>query len=208
MLAGDRLVARKEGFQMWTTRINDRRLFMATLVGLIGLAWAALWLWGRSPYARFLSHQHLDEVTTGGPAVLLVFVGGWTLMTFAMMLPTSVPIITMFHTVTRKRPDRWLLVSLLVAGYLGIWTLVGFFIHLGDMLIHLSVDHIAWLGANTWIISAATLVVAGIYQFTPLKYQCLEKCRSPLSFITEHWRGQHERVQALWLGIHHGLFCI
>src|SRR5260370_30524926 len=76
------------------------------------------------------------------------------------------------------------------------------------MLIHIGVDHIAWLGANTWIISATTLVVAGIYQFTPLKYQCLEKCRSPLSFITEHWQGHHERVQALWLGIHHGLFCV
>src|SRR5258707_15047976 len=103
MLAGDQSVTRTEDIQMWTTRINDLRLFMATLVGLIGLAWAALWLWGRSPYARFLSHQHLDEVTTGGPPELLAFVGGWPLMTFAMMLPTSVPIITLFHTLTRKR---------------------------------------------------------------------------------------------------------
>jgi predicted metal-binding membrane protein len=52
------------------------------------------------------------------------------------------------------------------------------------------------------------LVLAGLYQFAPLKYACLDKCRSPLSFITEHWRGSHERTQAFRLGIRHGLFCI
>ena len=51
-------------------------------------------------------------------------------------------------------------------------------------------------------------MLAGLYQFTPLKYACLDKCRSPLSFITEHWRGSHERTQAFRLGVHHGLFCI
>jgi predicted metal-binding membrane protein len=53
-----------------------------------------------------------------------------------------------------------------------------------------------------------TLLVAGAYQFSPLKYHCLEKCRSPLSFALEHWRGRRERLHALWLGVHHGLFCI
>ena len=129
-------------------------------------------------------------------------------MTFAMMLPTSLPIITLFYSLTHKRPDRGLLVGLLIIGYLGIWTLVGFFIHLGDLLIHQAVAQIAWLGANTWVIGTATLAVAGIYQFTGLKYRCLEKCRSPLSFITEHWQGRHEKAQALRLGVHHGLFCI
>ena len=51
-------------------------------------------------------------------------------------------------------------------------------------------------------------MLAGVYQFTPLKYRCLDKCRSPLSFITEHWRGRNERVQSLWLGVHRGIFCV
>jgi len=190
------------------TRTHDRRLFIGLLLGMVALAWFALWAWGRSPYARFLSHDHLDEVTTGGAAVLLVFVAGWSLMTFAMMLPTSFPIISMFHTLTSKRADGRLLVGLLIIGYLGIWTLVGFLIHLGDLLIHQAVAQIDWLGAHTWVIGATTLAVAGIYQFTPLKHRCLEKCRSPLSFITEHWQGRHEKAQAFRLGIHHGLFCI
>jgi predicted metal-binding membrane protein len=51
-------------------------------------------------------------------------------------------------------------------------------------------------------------VLAGLYQFTPLKYQCLDKCRSPLSFIMGHWQGSHEQAQAFRLGVHHGIFCI
>ncbi len=189
-------------------RTHDHRLFIGLLLGLVGLAWVALWLWGHSPYARFLSHEHLDEVTTGGAAVVLVFVAGWTLMTFAMMLPTSLPLIALFQSLTRRRPDHWLLAALLIAGYLGTWTVMGFVIHLGDLLIHRAVDDVAWLGANTWVIGTVTLAVAGLYQFTPLKYRCLEKCRSPLSFITAHWQGHAERRHALWLGVHHGLFCI
>ena len=58
------------------------------------------------------------------------------------------------------------------------------------------------------MIGAATLLVAGFYQFTPLKYHCLDQCRSPMSFIIGHWRGRREGLQALRLGIDHGLFCL
>jgi predicted metal-binding membrane protein len=54
----------------------------------------------------------------------------------------------------------------------------------------------------------ATLLVAGTFQFTRLKYRCLDKCRSPFSFIVEHWRGGRETWQALRLGIDHGVFCV
>ena len=49
---------------------------------------------------------------------------------------------------------------------------------------------------------------AGIYQFTPLKYHCLDKCRSPFSFISAHWSGGNESAQSLRLGLDHGLFCV
>jgi predicted metal-binding membrane protein len=65
-----------------------------------------------------------------------------------------------------------------------------------------------WLSVNSWVLGAGILVLAGIYQFTPLKYHCLDKCRSPLSFIMGHWTGKSERTQALRLGLHHGIFCI
>src|SRR5918997_937825 len=103
---------------------------------------------------------------------------------------------------------RYLVFLLLFVGYLGIWVLFGGLAHLGDMFVHGAVEHSAWLGANAWVIGAGTIMLAGIYQFTPLKYKCLDKCRSPLSFIAEHWRGSREALQAFRLGVHHGLFCI
>ena len=51
-------------------------------------------------------------------------------------------------------------------------------------------------------------MLAGVYQFTPLKSSCLARCRSPLLFIVAHWHGRHEALQAVWLGVHHGLFCL
>jgi predicted metal-binding membrane protein len=53
-----------------------------------------------------------------------------------------------------------------------------------------------------------TLLVAGGFQFSRLKYRCLDKCRAPLSFVMEHWRGRHDRRNAFVLGIHHGIFCV
>lgn len=185
---------------------DNRRYFLTLLGALIALAWLALWVWGQSPYARFLSHHHLDELR--GSGLILVFVAGWTVMMVAMMLPTSLPLVTSFHTLTNRRMDQGQLVTLLMAGYLGVWTLFGVLIYAGDLVLHQAVEHNAQLRANTWALGAVTVTLAGLYQFTPLKYRCLDKCRSPLSFIMEHWRGRQEKAEAFRLGAHHGLFCL
>jgi len=196
---------------LWA-RVHDRRPFIAALVALVVLAWLALWGWDQSPYGRFLHHQALAEIEIGlrGEyfAFLLLFVVGWTVMTVAMMLPTSLPLVILFQRLVRQRPDGTRLVALLIAGYLGVWTLFGALAHIGDLGVHQAEERIAWLHANNWVLAAAPLLLAGVYQFTPLKYMCLDKCRSPLSFITEHWRGGHERAQAFRLGVHHGIFCV
>ena len=184
----------------------NRTYFLPLLGALIALSWLALWVWGRSPYDRFLSHHHLGEIHNG--SLLLVFIAGWVVMIVAMMLPTSLPLVGSFHTLTNGRMDQGPLLALLVLGYLCVWTLFGVLIYSGDLGLHHAVEHNAWLRANAWALGAMTVSMAGLYQFTPLKYQCLDKCRSPLSFIMEHWRGRQERAQAFRLGAHHGLFCL
>jgi predicted metal-binding membrane protein len=194
---------------MWTApRDGHNRLFVALMVALIALAWLVLWVWGQSPYGRFLSHHSL-EALRGDRTLVLVFVAGWTLMVVAMMLPTSLPLVALFRTLVRGRPDRARLTVLLIAGYLAVWTLFGVLVYCADWILHGAVEQSTWLEANVVpFIGAGTLLMAGLYQFTPLKYHCLEKCRSPLSFVTEHWRGRHERSRSFLLGAHHGLFCV
>ncbi len=193
---------------MWTAPRDGHRLFVALMVALIALAWLVLWVWGQSPYGRFLSHHSL-EALRGDGTLVLVFVAGWTLMVVAMMLPTSLPLVALFRTLVRGRPDRARLTVLLIAGYLAVWTLFGVLVYCADWILHGAVEQSTWLEANVVpFIGAGTLLMAGLYQFTPLKYHCLEKCRSPLSFVTEHWRGRHERARSFLLGAHHGLFCV
>jgi predicted metal-binding membrane protein len=194
---------------MWP-RVNDRRIFLGLLVALVALTWIALWLWGQSPHGRFLSHEEVGHAHRSDSPIFLfaLFVGAWTLMTVAMMLPTSLALVALFHSFVRRRANQGRLVALLLAGYLAVWTLFGLVAHLADRGLHDVFNRSGWLAGNEWIIGAMTITVAGLYQFSSLKYRCLDKCRSPLSFIMEYWRGSHEKREAFQLGVHHGIFCV
>ncbi len=192
---------------MWQSARNDR-LFLGLLVALIGLAWVSLWVWGQSPYGRFLDHEALTEVTSADLRLLVFFVAGWTLMISAMMLPTTLPLIALFRTITSDRANHLALVGLLAAGYLGVWMGFGVLVHVADLVVHEAAEQIPWLDSNDWVIGAGTLILAGAYQFTPLKYHCLDKCRSPFSFIAGRWSGGNELAQSFRIGLDHGIFCL
>lgn len=185
------------------------RLFTPLMLALVVVAWLSLEVWGRSPYHRYLHHQSIDSADTGqGVGLLLVFVVGWTLMTIAMMLPTSLPLMSLFQRMTASRPDGARLVALLLAGYLAVWAGFGLVAHGLDLALHQVANRLPLLERNAWAVAAGILLVAGVYQFTPLKYHCLEKCRSPRSFIAGRWRGRDERRQSFLLGVQHGVFCV
>ena len=191
---------------------RDRRVFVWSVGSVVALAWIVLIAWERSPYGRYLSHQELGEIgSDAAPSTLIVvglYVVGWTLMTIAMMLPTTLPLLTIFRRLTAQREDRKTLVNLVTIGYIMVWLGFGVAAHFADWIMHEIVERSAWLETNAWVIGASTLVLAGAFQFSRLKYRCLEKCRTPLAFVTQFWRGRHERRNAFLLGANHGLFCV
>lgn len=193
--------------------IAHRSLFIPVLGSLVTLAWITLWIWERSPYGRYLNHAELGEIClTGGLPSLLeqaaLYVAGWLLMTAAMMLPTTLPLLEIFRRLTQQRPDRTRLVILVILGYVGIWFAFGVAAHVFDLGLHRVFESSAWLPTNRWAFGAAPLLVAGAFQFSSLKYRCLDKCRAPLGFVMRYWRGGSAPAQALSLGAHHGLFCV
>jgi predicted metal-binding membrane protein len=190
--------------------IAHRSLFLPILAALVALAWAVLWLWERSPYAIFLDHSKMRELClSSGPFGLLNwFVLGWVLMTAAMMLPTVFPLIEMFRRLTLRRQDQATLMALLVLGYLFVWLVFGVAAHAADWLVLAAFDRFDPLRGNAWAIGAGILLLAGAFQFSTLKYRCLEKCRAPLSFVIHHWRQQGGRAGAFKLGVWHGAFCV
>ncbi|HEX5013773.1 MAG TPA: DUF2182 domain-containing protein [Candidatus Limnocylindrales bacterium] len=190
-----------------TRRGPDRWPLLAALGAVSLAAWLALWFWGQSADARFLHHD-ATAAASAGPADGLLFVAGWVVMIVAMMLPTSAPLIATFGALVARRRRPAMLVALVVIAYLVVWTGFGIVLYGADRILHLVVDAWPWLAEHSALIAGATLAVAGIYQFTPLKYQCLDECRSPLGFVIAHWAGRHERLEAFRMGIAHGIFCV
>jgi predicted metal-binding membrane protein len=199
--------------------LSHRRVFAALLLGLVALTWLGLWLWDQSPYGRYLVHGQWDRagvaarlcgaVPLGGIVVPAAFyVLSWVLMTVAMMLPTTLPLLEMFRRLAAGRPDRGRLLALLVAGYLAVWAGFGLVAHLLDWLVFRLAEQVAVLTFNAWAFSAGVLLLAGLFQFSALKYRCLEQCRMPLSFVLRRWRGRAPRREALLLGVQHGAFCV
>ena len=198
---------------------RHRRTFVALLAALVALAWLALWAWARSPYARYLEH---GDWLTSGPAAficravpagdvvvpLALYTVAWILMTAAMMLPTTLPLFDTFDRLTAQRADHGRLLLLLGLGYMVVWGAFGLLAHgLHSVLLALlaSSPTLAWHG---WVIGAAVIALAGAFQFSSLKHRCLEKCRTPLSFVIGHWRGHAPARRAFALGAHPGLFCV
>ena len=163
-------------------------------------AWVVVSRLGQSPWGH-VGHSHGQETAT-------LFIGGWIAMTVAMMLPTTLPLLQIFRRLTAPRPDGASLTLIVVAGYLAVWAAFGAVVFGANALLQAALAGNSWLDAHPRAPSAALFVLAGAFQFSELKYRCLDKCRSPLSFIMSRWRGTHERWQSLRIGVEHGAFCV
>jgi len=198
---------------------RHRRIFLPLLAALVALAWAALWAWAASPYARYLDHGGWTDAgpiadwcrtLPGGTLLVPAALAGlaWLLMIAAMMLPTALPLFDAFARLIGGRSDRPRLLALLGLGYVAAWAGFGVLAHALHGLLLASVDSVPVLAGHAWLIGAATIAGAGAFQFSRLKRRCLDKCRTPLGFVIEHWRGRRQSWQAFALGAHHGLFCV
>lgn len=140
------------------------------------------------------------------PVAVLAFALVWQLMTGAMMLPTALPVIAVFGRLAGTQPRSRAAMVAFLAAYFVVWTGFALGALAGDSTIHWLVDHWAWLDERPWLVSAALLIGAGVFQLTPLKERCLTECRNPLQFV---WSRYQPGVRAAWdLGVAHGLFCL
>jgi predicted metal-binding membrane protein len=188
---------------------GERLLFAGVMGALVVSAWVALGLIGASPYAGYLDHRAaLEGTALPYPARTGIFVLGWLVMSVAMMLPSSLPLITVFRTITRRRPRRGRDLSLLVAGYLATWSLFGVCAFLLDTALHEAIERGGLAAWAERTVVAGVFLTAGLFQFSPLKQSCLSQCRSPIGFLASHWHGGDARLAAFGLGLRHGLFCV
>jgi predicted metal-binding membrane protein len=190
---------------------STARQGLATLIAVgapAACALLALIAWSVSPYAAYVQHDHRPEDAVGGATALGLFLGGWLLMSAAMMLPTAASLLRVFAVTVQRRPDRHRLQAGLVAGFLTTWVATGYAFWSLDGVLHALVASVDWLEQRTHLLGGGILIAAGLFQFSSMKHRCLASCRSPRSFIYRHWRGGDPRADALRIGLVYGASCV
>jgi predicted metal-binding membrane protein len=132
------------------------------------------------------------------------FLGVWVVMMAAMMFPSVAPTVALYSRMTKTRLP--LAPAAFTAGYLLTWAVAGiaaWTMALG--ISQLAGDALAWGNAGRWL-AGATVVVASVYELTPLKDVCLGKCRSPLGFLLGSWRDGLRG--GLRMGAKNGAWCV
>jgi predicted metal-binding membrane protein len=196
------------------TRSPALAMFSSALNNDLALLWVTVFIaWVLTVLAEaagqdYLLHHHALIKHNPLPLLLklLLFLATWQVMTVAMMLPSTLPMVRLFVKASREQSHPRLAVLTFLGAYVAVWTGFAIVAFVGDIGLHQLVHRLSWLHHRPSIIAGLTLMLAGGFQFSSLKEQCLNACRHPLSFLTHHYQ---RGLQAAWnLGIRHGLYCL
>jgi predicted metal-binding membrane protein len=168
------------------------------LVSLLLLLAALAWWWTTDRMAGMDLGPGTDLGTLGW------FVGVWVVMMAAMMFPSVSPTVALYAQMTRRGgPVRPLLFG---TGYLFVWGLAGVLAYgVYEWGRSLFGTDLRWNAGGRWL-AGVVLLVAALYEFTPLKDVCLQKCRTPVGFLLGAWRDG--RRGALTMGTRHAVWCV
>jgi predicted metal-binding membrane protein len=199
---------------------RERAIVLVGLALIIALAWCwvlagagtgmsttAMTTWQFPPPTGPAMHMDWGA----GYAVIMFFM--WWIMMIAMMTPSATPMILLYARVYRhgqaRKGDETSIASTFsfAMGYLTAWaffSLIAVLLQWG--LERLGVLHAMMMWSVSPVFSGSLLIIAGVYQLTPLKNVCLEHCRSPVDFLSRNFRPGPRG--AFGLGWHHGLYCL
>jgi predicted metal-binding membrane protein len=174
------------------------------IVWLPALAGWLLLYWGATNMGSPAAQLTMPMSDWSGANWLAVFIM-WAVMMAAMMLPTTMPMVSVFGSLNRSRGEVGRTVAF-VAGYVALWTAFGAAAMAAQWMLQTKGLLSPMIVSISPVLSAALLLVAGVFQFTPLKQACLGACRLPLGFLLTDWRA------GLWgaarMGVRHGLYCL
>lgn len=176
------------------------------LLWLIGGAWGLAVLAHVTGSESGLHHHRLAEGGLPLGAALGLFLVAWQLHVAAMMLPSSLPLITLFRRAAAAQPNPGRVEAAFLAGYAAVWGGFGALAFAGDSVIHWGVHRWGWLAGRSWLIGGGVLVLAGLFQYSGLKERCLKECRHPAAYLLKHYR--RGVPAAFRMGRDHGLFCL
>jgi len=190
---------------------KDRIIVISGVVAVAAIAWG---------YTVYVAQTQADMGMSMGMAMgnvrswsgvdfSLMFVM-WAVMMVAMMVPSAAPMLLLFATVNRKRRQEarpFVPTSVFLSGYLVVWAGFALAATLGNWGLHQASLLTSMMGgSSSGYLGGGLLVVAGVFQWSQLKYACLTHCRSPLSFLMSDWKDGTRG--AFMMGLVHGKYCL
>ena len=213
---------------------RDRAVVMAALVIIAVLAWAyVLWLAadmtgvaapgaaagdmaGMDMSGADMAGMDMAATATPGfrawaPADFAFIFAMWAVMMVGMMTPSVAPMLLLYAGVGRKarasgRPiasTAWFF-----TGYLLVWVAFSVVATGAQWLLAGLTLLSPMMATNSRILAGVVLVVAGLYQWTPLKAVCLRQCQAPIAFLASHGGFRSDPLGALRFGVEHGAYCL
>ena len=188
-------------------QVRERVVISVALVTLTLLAWGFLMLTGSSSSMTMPMSMAGSRGWSLGMALVSALM--WCVMMVAMMLPSAGPMILTYARVHQQRAVHGKAVAptwCFVAGYLAVWTGFGLLAAATQLSLQQHLLLSSAMGSVNPTLGGGLLILAGVFQLSPIKQACLSKCRTPLSFLMTEWR--EGAAGALVTGIRHGGYCL
>jgi predicted metal-binding membrane protein len=189
--------------------LRDRWLLGGTLAGTIALCWAWLVPMARDMYGPMSGPSAWMMTDTWDLPHQALLCAMWIVMMIGMMLPSASPTLLLYAGIVRKSPQAARApfhVYSFAGGYLLVWTLFSLLATILQLQLSKCLVLSPMMELRNRVLGGVLLLVAGLYQLTPWKSNCLKSCRSPAEFIVQHWRAGMSG--AFRIGFEHGLFCL
>jgi predicted metal-binding membrane protein len=121
---------------------------------------------------------------------------GWALMLLAMMSPIVIPPLyyIRLRSFTNRRARS---TALFLAGYIAIWMVAGSVLLAIELAANL-------LAPQSYLTAAAVVLIALVWQFSPIKQRCLNRC---CAYPVLSAFGVAADFDALRFGLTHGVWC-
>ena len=190
---------------------NDRFIVLMALSLICVLSWLYLFYLHSQMYP-----MNMDAVFFAMPMTsqwswtdfVLLFLM-WLVMMIAMMTPSVTPLVIIFTIINRKRRQQqnpYSSSGYLLSGYFLVWAAFSLLATFLQWLLQRVSLLNPEMVTTSKVLGGVILIIAGIFQFTPLKNTCLHNCRSPISFIHQHWKDG--KTGAVRMGIQNGMYCL
>lgn len=186
----------------------DRAPTVVLLILLPAVSWMWIIVMARDMYGPMTGASAWMMTLNWDLRHLLLLWAMWAVMMTAMMLPSASSLVLLYGVAARRSADgaAGRQTYALAAGYLVVWTLFS----LGATALQRALAALLFVSpmmeATSSRISATLLLIAGVYQVTPIKNACLRTCQSPLGFLMSRWRSGVSG--AFRMGLEHGVYCV